>query len=101
MTAFDHSDRAPYLRGYATTIVATIDDEGQVHPDTHRLVCWVYYSHGDDPVGQITPKGAGQGFDVSLADGTKVDGEYRTRRTAERALRFAVAGIPDPEAVQS
>ena len=100
--SYDHSDVAPYLRAYATSITP-VDDMGLPMTETHRLVCWVYYlppalmsDQDSTPVGQITPKGAGQGFEVSLADGTVLEGDFWTRRTAERALRFAAAGMEVP-----
>jgi hypothetical protein len=50
------------------------------------------------PVGIIRPKGAGQGFEVQLLEPEEreVEGDFRTRRTAERALRFAAAGMEVP-----
>ena len=100
MTAYDHTDVAPYLRAYATS-VSELDEDGLPKRGASRLVQWAYYRQGDvvNPVGIIRPKGAGQGFEVQLLDPADVtlDGDFWTRRTAERALRFAAAGLPVPQ----
>ena len=95
--SYDHTDVAPYLRAYATS-VSELDDEGLPKRGASRLVQWTYYGHGPDPVGVIRPKGAGQGFEVQLLEpeAREIEGDFRTRRTAERALRFAAAGLPVP-----
>lgn len=100
--SYDHTDVAPYLRCYATS-VQPLDDDGQPRPDTHRLVQWAYFRPHEDidgpPAGIIRPKGAGQGFEVEVATvrGMEpVEGDFRTRRQAERALRFAAAGMEVP-----
>lgn len=100
-SSYDHSDVAPYLRCYATS-VQRLDENDLPMPQTHRLVCWHYYRQSetldDQPVGIITPKGGGMGFEVLVTDPLPVvlDGEFWTRREAERALRFAAAGMEVP-----
>lgn len=103
--AYDHSDRAPFLH-CVTETVEVLARGGEEHQ--RRVLGWQYYRMEDGnaralearPCGRIYPNGAGQALTVVLLDPEERElaGEWRNRREAERALRFAAAGMEAPEA---
>jgi hypothetical protein len=101
--SYDQSDRAPYLYCVVESVEIPSTTAGR---PVRRLLAWVYYrmegtnarALESQPCGRILPQGAGQAFRVQLLDPQEreLEGEWRNRRQAERALRFAAAGMEVP-----